>query len=319
MNSHELSKKVIALLGKKPANQSLFELLQQILKEDVAALSILNMIEKDPANLNAFKTPLDNTLNQRLSHDEEGFNKLASLIKQSEQTPSTQNTNISVQGDDNVIAQGDGATAVGKGGVLVGGNVSGTIITGSGNTVNSISQKGAGEINFDKYEKKKNRPKILGDPYGGDKISVGNVTDSGYIITKEVRDTLNRADVFELSGEDRGILININKTLDEMHALVNDMQSSDDEESKKDLKNSLQKLNNALIQLPPRYLEKGDAIAQTTKNLLEFANSESPNKTLLRLIADSLNKISQELAVVDSAIIGITEEIVAKVMHLSGF
>ena len=57
------------------------------------------------------------------------------------------------------IAQGSGATAVGKRGINVGGNVSGNIVTGDRNTVTDVG----------------------GDLVHGDKIDVGDISDSSNI------------------------------------------------------------------------------------------------------------------------------------------
>ncbi|MCP4424852.1 MAG: hypothetical protein GY803_10195 [Chloroflexi bacterium] len=64
------------------------------------------------------------------------------------------------------VAQGPGATAVGKRGVNVGGNVGGSIVTGDDNKITNVS---GDKIDGDK---------IGGDKVDGDKTTVGNITDS---------------------------------------------------------------------------------------------------------------------------------------------
>lgn len=93
--------------------------------------------EKDP---NTYEKPVEKKLDEAIQQDAAFKAKLAELLTQYQHVAATHVGDATYQATltgSGAIAQGPGSTAVGERGVLVGGNVGGPIVTGSGNVIHT--------------------------------------------------------------------------------------------------------------------------------------------------------------------------------------
>lgn len=111
------------------AGASLWTAVKEKFEKKPAAQESLEDILKDPKDED-FQAAFRVQLKKALLEDENFAKSLVPLVAKAEAS-----YNATLKGD-GAIAQGDNATAVGAGGVSIGGNVSGsTVVTGNGNVV----------------------------------------------------------------------------------------------------------------------------------------------------------------------------------------
>jgi len=91
-----------------------------------------------------------------------------------------------------------------------------------------------------------------------------------------------------------------------------------DESAKQDLKALIDKLNQALEKAPPEKKEQAEAVAVSTKALVEVAKTEKPNKTMVKITGEGLKQAAQNLAEALPTVVGIATQIVMAVTKMTG-
>jgi pyruvate-formate lyase len=125
------------------------------------------------------------------------------------------------------------------------------------------------------------------------------------------------ADTFNMSGDFRGAILNINSTLTNVQQTVGDIKSNDNF-TKEELKQLIGQLNQELQNTPPEKSQEAEAVAQTAQTLIEQAKEERPNKTMLSIAGESLKQAAKNLADATPAVVAIASQIVMAVIKLTG-
>jgi methyl-accepting chemotaxis protein len=124
-------------------------------------------------------------------------------------------------------------------------------------------------------------------------------------------------DQFNMSGDFRGAIVNIKSTLTNVQQSIGAI-STEDKTTRYELEKLISQLSEALENVPAAMQEQAQAIAETTKALVDVAKSETPNKTMLQITGDGLKKAAQSVAGVLPSVIPIVGQIVMAVTKLAG-
>jgi len=123
------------------------------------------------------------------------------------------------------------------------------------------------------------------------------------------------SDQFNMSGDFRGAIININSTLTNVRQSVGEI-ATEDEGARQDLERLIEQLGEALQDISSNNREDAEAVAETLKALVDSAKAEKPNKTMLKITADGLKKAAKNLARVMPTVLPIATQIATTVMKL---
>lgn len=124
------------------------------------------------------------------------------------------------------------------------------------------------------------------------------------------------ADKYNLSGDFRGSIINIESTLENVQQTVGQM-SAGDENTRKELQELIGQLSKELKKkVPPEKKEQAEAVAVTAKALVDQAKEEKPNKTMVQITGEGLKKAAQNVADVMPTVLTIATQIVMAVGKL---
>ena len=115
-------------------------------------------------------------------------------------------------------------------------------------------------------------------------------------------------DTANFSGDFRGAIVNFKSTLTNVRQTVNAMPMADAAE-KQELERLVVALSTALESLPDDKGELADALAQQTKGLIEEANKEQPNKTMLGISANGLKQAAETVADVAPKVLQVATQI----------
>lgn len=124
-------------------------------------------------------------------------------------------------------------------------------------------------------------------------------------------------DKFEMSGDFRGAIVNIKSTLKNVRQSVGDIPS-DDDASKEELKNLIEKLAASLEEAPEEKQDQAQAVAQTAQALVEQATTDKPNKIMLQITGEGLKQAAQNFAEVMPTVVTIASQIVLAIGRLTG-
>jgi hypothetical protein len=124
-------------------------------------------------------------------------------------------------------------------------------------------------------------------------------------------------DKISLSGDFRGAVVNIKSTLTNVQQSVGEIRS-EDESTRKELEKLIGELSEALQKAPEESQEQAEAVALTAKSLVDAANVEKPNKSLLQISGEGLKQAAQNLAGVMPVVVQIATQIVIAVTKLTG-
>ena len=124
--------------------------------------------------------------------------------------------------------------------------------------------------------------------------------------------TEQTGDIFNMSGDFRGAIINIKSTMQNVQQSVGDLRT-DDEATRAELMSLVEQLNQALQSAPPEKVEQAQAVAETAKALVETAKAEKPNRTMLQITGEGLKAAAQNLAEVMPTVVTIASQIVLAV------
>ena len=125
------------------------------------------------------------------------------------------------------------------------------------------------------------------------------------------------SDQFNMSGDFRGAIVNIQSTLTNVQQNVNEIRT-DNVDARQELAKLIAELSDVLREVPDSKQEQAEAVAQTAKALVETVKSEKPNQTLLQITGEGLKQAAQNLADVLPAVVAISAQIVTAVMKLRG-
>jgi len=121
-------------------------------------------------------------------------------------------------------------------------------------------------------------------------------------------------DVFNMSGDFRGAVINIKSNLTRVSQSINAIPNSD-----LDVKAELGRLVDELAQLlqsvPSENIDDAEAVAWATESLLKTLNVDKPNKTVTTITAEGLKKAAQNLSEIVPSILPIVEQIISVVIR----
>jgi hypothetical protein len=124
-------------------------------------------------------------------------------------------------------------------------------------------------------------------------------------------------DKISLSGDFRGAVVNIKSTLTNVQQSVGEIRS-EDESTRKELEKLIGELSETLQKAPEESQEQAEAVALTAKSLVDAANVEKPNKSLLQISGEGLKQAAQNLAGVMPVVVQIATQIVLAVTKLTG-
>lgn len=124
------------------------------------------------------------------------------------------------------------------------------------------------------------------------------------------------SDQFNMTGDFRGAIINIRSTLSDVQQHVNALYT-EDVGVRDELAHLIAQLSSELEKVPETRQEEAEAVAQTARTLIENAQAEKPNKTLIEISGESLKQAAQNIADVLPAVVTIAAQIVAAVMKLA--
>ncbi len=122
-------------------------------------------------------------------------------------------------------------------------------------------------------------------------------------------------DTFNMSGDFRGAVLNIKSTLTDVQQNVGAVQT-DVKAAKDELIKLIAQLNVALQAVPPHKGEQAEAVAEMAKTLIDAATGEVPNKTVVKISGESLERASAELTDVLADVSVLAAQIVTAVNEL---
>ena len=122
-------------------------------------------------------------------------------------------------------------------------------------------------------------------------------------------------DTFNMSGDFRGAILNIKSTLSNVSQSIGALPNAD-ESAKDELKHLIEQLNEALQQVPAGKEEEAQAVATSAEMLVQTANAEKPNKTMLQITGEGLKQAAKNLAEVMPTVLTIATQIAAAVFKL---
>jgi small GTP-binding protein len=124
-------------------------------------------------------------------------------------------------------------------------------------------------------------------------------------------------DTFHMSGDFRGAILNIKSTLDHTIQTINNLPQANDAE-RQALQELFKQLQAELIKAPPELEQKAEAVSQTAKALIDTANTEKPNPTMIQITGEGLKKAAENIAAVMPTVLLIATQIVTAVSRLAG-
>lgn len=122
-------------------------------------------------------------------------------------------------------------------------------------------------------------------------------------------------DQFTMSGDFRGAFINIKSTLTNVQQSIGDI-STDDAQARMELEKLIGQLNDALQKVPVEKQEEAEAVAETARALIEAARADKPNKTLLQITGEGLQKAAKDLVKATPVVLHVAGQIVTTVMRM---
>ena len=124
-------------------------------------------------------------------------------------------------------------------------------------------------------------------------------------------------DRFDMSGDFRGAVVNIQSTLTSVLQSVDEIRT-DDQNARKELEKLIGQLRDALQKVPEKSQEQAQAVAETAKALVDTAKADQPNKTMVKITGEGLKQAAQNLASVMPAVVTIAGQIALTVSKLVG-
>jgi hypothetical protein len=147
------------------------------------------------------------------------------------------------------------------------------------------------------------------DTGGGAYIGGGvNVSGGDFV----GRDKVVHGDNINMSGDFRGANVNVKSTLTNVTQTIGALPGADPA-AKAKLETLIRQLNDALQQVPPDKGEDAEAVAELAQQLVEKANKEKPNRTMVQVTGEGLKQAAQNLADVMPTVLTIATQIVGTI------
>src|SRR5512140_382895 len=130
-------------------------------------------------------------------------------------------------------------------------------------------------------------------------------------------------DHIEIKGNFNNVVLNVKSTMTNVKQSVGSMADVD-EDGRKELTELIEKLTQALEQMPPSLKDQTEAVATSAQIFVEQAKVAKPSKAMLHLTGDGLKKAAENLAevapaAIAPAVITIAAQVVAAVIRLRAF
>ena len=112
-------------------------------------------------------------------------------------------------------------------------------------------------------------------------------------------------------------IVSVKSTLTNVQNTAGSLPAVDDA-ARAELQQALEHLSQALAQIPASLKEQAEAVASATQMLVDTANAEKPNKTMIEITGDGLKKAAMNLAGVAPTILTIAGEVITGVLRVRG-
>ena len=153
---------------------------------------------------------------------------------------------------------------------------------------------------------------------GSGAANLGGGTVEGSVVTGTVSaggDFVGR-DKISQSGDFRGAIVNVASHLQQVRQSIGAIPHAD-EASKAELAQLVQQLQEALAQVPADKQEEAEAVAIATKDLVEKAQAEKPNRASIQISGEGLKKAAENLAGVMPTVLTIAGQIVTAIVRFT--
>jgi len=128
---------------------------------------------------------------------------------------------------------------------------------------------------------------------------------------------IRMGDTFYMSGDFRGAILNIKSTLTNVSQKIDGIPNAD-RSTKNELNSLIVQLNEVLQQTPQEKADEAQAVAESTKLLVEQASAKKPNKTMLQIAGEGLKRAAESIADALPSALSIATQIVTIIANLTG-
>lgn len=153
-------------------------------------------------------------------------------------------------------------------------------------------------------------------PLGGG-TAVGTVNAENVIIGPNAHMTITHGPRYDLSGDFRGALLNIESTLRDTRQTIQNLPAADDA-ARANLLRLVGQMDKALQSAPPGREEAAAEVADMTQALVDAAGAEKPKKSAIRALGEGLKEAAEVLLDDLPAVVEIAARIAAVVASLPG-
>jgi hypothetical protein len=158
------------------------------------------------------------------------------------------------------------------------------------------------------------RPPAAAAPAGG--FSIGSVNAGNLIVGNDAVMNVSQGARYELSGDFRGAIVNIESTLRDTQQTIEALPAPDD--ARAELIRLVGQLERALRAAPPGWEEEAAEVADLTQALVDAAGAEKPKKPAIRALGEGLKEAAEALRDDLPAVVEIAARIAAAVASLPG-
>ncbi len=124
-------------------------------------------------------------------------------------------------------------------------------------------------------------------------------------------------DEIHISGNYENVILSVKSTLTNVQNTVGTLPAVD-AGAREELRHSLELLSQALEQIPASLKEQAEAVASATQLLVQTAQADKPNKTMIEITGDGLKKAAMNLAGVAPTVVTIAGQVIAAVLRMRG-
>lgn len=140
-------------------------------------------------------------------------------------------------------------------------------------------------------------PTFIVNTYGGMFVGGDLNTGGGSVVGRDAQigGDMTGATNFELSGDFRGAILNVQSRLDHVTQELGDSRNVTPDQ-RLNLVRLVNELRHELSNVPPEQVADADAIARRVEVLADEVRNETPDRSLVLEIGDSLRKAAEKLA-----------------------
>ena len=150
---------------------------------------------------------------------------------------------------------------------------------------------------------------------GGSSFTLGSVKADNLIVGNHANMTINQGPRYDLSGDFRGALLNIESTLRDTRQAIENLPAPDD--ARAALIRLVGRLDRALQTTPPDRAPQAAEVADITKELVKAAGAARPRPAVLRGLGDELRQAAAALADAVPAAPDIADQLASAVVDLT--